>query len=302
MCDVCREDRRVAEEPADIDSEVYDDARAIEDDPFVDSGVVIPSSSQRPAIVASSQQDSSSAMKSSPPDFSQPMGQGSPAGGEVEGSSPCIRRVNIRQEDSRLRARFEQQERHRQWQQRELAQYHQQEACQVAELERQLERFQGRCPLCLVRQAEVQQHAIENCTADHASVIRELSSTLKKKMADEKWFEGFSCCYHCHVPQAMCQRWQQKSEQGWWEEVGGVKCQFGDIVIPGVYSMLNRGGSEEVWRLNEWAAAEGVDLSKDLNEVCKWFGKKVEWGGIEGSRMLQVFFVLAKRYVSIESN
>lgn len=299
MCDVCREDRRVAEEPADIDSEIYGDARPIEDDPFTDSGVVIPSSSQQAELIPSSQQNSSTAMKSSPPDFSQPMGQGSPVEREVDNSSPCVRRVNVQQEDSQLRARFEQQQRHRQWQQRAWAEYHQQEACQVAELERQLERFQGRCPLCLVHQAEEQQHAIENCTADHASVIRELSATLTKKMADEKWFDRFSCCYHCHAPQAMCQRWQQKSEQGWWEEVGGVECQFGDIVIPGVYSMLNRGGSEEVWRLNEWAATEGVDLSKDLNEVCKWFGKRVEWGGIEGSRLLQVFFILAKSYISI---
>jgi hypothetical protein len=95
----------------------------------------------------------------------------------------------------------------------------------------------------------------------------------------------------CGVPQAICQKWKQKEDVGWWEEVPGGRCQYEGVIIPAIVAILVRGedGDERVFRLLE---ENGVDI-RDQTSVCRWFGERVEWGRMEATRMVQVFHLLA---------
>ena len=43
-------------------------------------------------------------------------------------------------------------------------------------------------------------------------------------MQEQVQFEKFSCCFYCHVPQAIYQRWEPGEENIRWQEVTGHKC------------------------------------------------------------------------------
>jgi len=47
---------------------------------------------------------------------------------------------------------------------------------------------------------------------------------MKDRMRDGRIFAGFSCCYDCHVPQAICSKWAE--ENGRWRCLPDGACQF----------------------------------------------------------------------------
>ena len=44
-----------------------------------------------------------------------------------------------------------------------------------------------------------------------------------------------------------------------------------------------------------WMQKHGCDMGEE-KEVWKWLAARVEWGGIEGTRMTQLFYRLASRH------
>jgi hypothetical protein len=63
--------------------------------------------------------------------------------------------------------------------------------------------------------------------------------------------------------------------------------------MPVVISALH---VEEQWvvgMMREMAQEEGVDIQAD-GAVYRWVGRRVEWGGVEASRLLQVFCKISK--------
>ena len=70
----------------------------------------------------------------------------------------------------------------------------------------------------------------------------------------KKTIEGYSCCLYCYVPQAICQHWKSKSEDGRWERDPTKGCQFKGVIIEGFWSMvLVQGGK---WG---YGVVEGVE-------------------------------------------
>jgi hypothetical protein len=90
-------------------------------------------------------------------------------------------------------------------------------------LEQQLEECRGQCSLCFMK-GRNSRHSIEDCIQDGAQDIRENWKEIQTLMKENHWFALYSCCYDCHVPQAICQKWAQKKEQGRWEWLKGVDC------------------------------------------------------------------------------
>jgi hypothetical protein len=113
---------------------------------------------------------------------------------------------------------------------------------------------------------------------------------MQKEIKGKRLFEKFGCCTWCGVPQAICEKWKQKEDVGWWEEVKGGHCQYEGVLVAAIITMLIGGeeGDEAVFRL---FAEHDVDI-EDQTSVCRWFGRRVEWGGIEATRMVQVFHLL----------
>jgi hypothetical protein len=109
-------------------------------------------------------------------------------------------------------------------------------------------------------------------------------------------YERYSCCYQCGVLQAICNRWKQVEEgAGWWKEDCNVECQYVGVLIAAVATMMIEGipGAEE--EIFQWMQAEGVDINQ-ARDVHIWFGRRVEWGGIEASKLVQVFHHLAQQH------
>jgi superfamily II DNA helicase RecQ len=187
---------------------------------------------------------------------------------------------------------FEAQERERQWVGVQVARQRRQEGVEVRELREQLEEWSGICPSCHSHgQRHGIEHAIEDCGFEDAAEVYRVSRSMQKEIKQKRLFGKFGCCMWCGVPQAICQKWKQKEDVGWWEEVPGGRCQYEGVIIPAIVAVLVRGedGDERVFRLLE---ENGVDI-RDQTSVCRWFGERVEWGRMEATRMVQVFHLLA---------
>ena len=114
---------------------------------------------------------------------------------------------------------------------------------------------------------------------------------MKTLIARNRWFESFSGCFNCHVPQAICKKWVQKKEQGKWERLSNASCQFDNIIMLMVITAMLEGKDWMIKMINNWVEGCGVENQEQL---YKWYGQKVDWGGIEASRLVQVFYRLAK--------
>jgi hypothetical protein len=107
------------------------------------------------------------------------------------------------------------------------------------ELEQQLEEWVGRCPVCFMRGFPESQHSIVDCVEEGAEEVRGDWFRMQKRMRDNRMFAAFSCCYDCHVLQAICAKWV--AENGKWRSLPQGKCQFEGIIMPVVISGINEG-------------------------------------------------------------
>jgi len=151
------------------------------------------------------------------------------------------------------------------------------------------------CPLCHWRgHSGDHRHPITDCEQAEAKEISKLSHSMQKTIQDKKLFAPFSCCMWCGVPQAICEHWQQKEEQGWWEAVKGGECQYADVLVPTLTTLMIMGadGDEVVFQEMK---DEGIDIQDEV-AVCRWLGQQVKWGGIEATKMVKVFHFLARLY------
>jgi hypothetical protein len=189
---------------------------------------------------------------------------------------------------------FQAQQTNRLQQRQRIQAQNRQEGQEVWELEQQLEEWSGRCPLCFVHGIKDNTHSIQECQQDGANDVREALQMMVDDMTDrnKKRFENFSGCFWCHVPQAICQHWTQ-NEQGRWKRVDGADCQFKGIVMPAFISMLH---VQEKWLMGVLREEMGRDQHEWSDDIAvyKWLGKKMEWGGIEGSKLVWVFHKIAK--------
>ena len=101
-------------------------------------------------------------------------------------------------------------------------------------------------------------------------------------------YEKYSCCFQCGLPQEICWRYEQAS-QGFWQLDSNKKCQLAEVAMPTMFGLaIARGdsvGKSMIQRMNEEGVNEDVD-----EEVNKWLGGKIRWGGLESNRMTRDFY------------
>ena len=180
---------------------------------------------------------------------------------------------------------FQQQEQERKWVRHQVVEHRRQEAREVEELRNYLEEWSQVCPLCHWRGGPNQNHRIEQCPRREAQgIAHEAGRMIKGIRYDEK----FGCCHRCGIPQAICERWKQKEEQGWWEEDKSRRCQYQGVLIEVICTLLAEGEDDMYEEATEWIGQHQVDIG-DEKQMWKWLAERVEWGGIEATRMTQVF-------------
>jgi superfamily II DNA helicase RecQ len=181
-------------------------------------------------------------------------------------------------------SQFHLQEQQRTWTQHMVISQRQEEAWEVQKLEAYLERWVSQCPLCVMHSRDGHGHSIADCSHEGARAVREAIQVLQEEVR----FEKFSCCFYCHVPQAICQRWEPGDEQIRWVQVPQQRCQFPGVVMPAIISALHVKEQCVVQVMGEMADQEGFDHQVP-GAIYPWLGRRVEWGGVEASRLLQVF-------------
>jgi hypothetical protein len=76
-------------------------------------------------------------------------------------------------------------------------------------------------------------------------------------------------------------------------------CQYQGVVIPVVTVIWQAWYSTDRNIIQQWMSKDGVDTS-DLVKVWQWFGQKVKWGGIEATKLCQVFHALTQMVDAIK--
>jgi len=256
-CDVCVEDEQEAAHMAALQraymAEQERKARR-EQDRMLDSGIEVPSSAQatdvpssppahaptecspspvgsRHTVVSS---DASSAMDSSPRlrSFGSEVTGSRPQDVTAPDNSPSQSSIasTVSFDQGFLTAvsmadRFEfqsQQRQHAASQAHTRAQVRA-ESQDVYDLERRLEWWVGRCPVCVVEGEPDSRHPISECQQEKAEGIQQewigLATGMRPGEGKAGKFVPFSCCFTCHAPQAICQRWVgHEGGQGRWRK------------------------------------------------------------------------------------
>ena len=200
---------------------------------------------------------------------------------------------NKMQGDIQLQAVFEKQQRDRQWLASQVTKRHREEGQEIAEFEEQLRKWANRCPICKLQKEIQQQHRLEDCKHPELENVLYGVRSMIEEIQGKKRFAKFSCCFDCGVPQAICQKWKQKDETGWFEKVKGVECQYKGILIAIVVVIWVMWDSPKTNIIWEWMEEDFVEQD-NLEEVYGWFGRKVTWGRVEATKLCQVFHILTQ--------
>jgi hypothetical protein len=164
-------------------------------------------------------------------------------------------------------------------------------------LRRHLDTWCQACPSCMSEtDVERVMHHIEDCwRADTVDIIKS-TRTAQQHIDERGGFGGRDGCERCGMPRTICQRWQARPGGGGWEEVAEEVCQYEKRLTAAVITML-MDGCPEGWAVaKEWMTRAGVRPTKKA-EVFEWFREAAWWAdtAMEVCRMARVFHMLAEK-------
>ena len=141
--------------------------------------------------------------------------------------------------------------------------------------------------MCRFKKSQYQ-HQLEDCTHPEIAAVLQGVQTMTQEVQGKKRFAKFSCCFDCGVPQAICQKWRQKDEQGWFEKIKGVECQYKGVLISTIVVISRE--TDIIWK---WMKDDSID-GDNPEAVYPWFGRKVMWGKMEATKLCKVFHGLTQ--------
>jgi hypothetical protein len=252
--------------------------------PFVDSGVVMPPSSES-KVQPPDSPDDRMVPRSSPPSVdwvvpSQPEGeerlQG--AGRAADGATDAADEDPESQDPSPARFIFGRRQ------------------PTLDALRERLGAWCQACPACVMMGTEVGRvmHDVGECWRKDTVDIAAKTRVMQRHIEAHGGFGGREGCPRCGVPRTVCQRWQARPGGSGWEGVAGRACQYEGRLTAAVITML-MDGCHEGWAVaEEWMSRAGVAPTKQ-DEVFEWFRGPAWWAdtAMEVSRMVRVFHMLA---------
>ena len=112
--------------------------------------------------------------------------------------------------------------------------------------------------------------------------------TMTEEMQGKKRFAKFLYCFDCRVLQEIYQKQRQKDEQGWFEKIKGVECQYKGVLISTVVVISRE--TDVIWK---WMEDDLIEHD-NADEVYKQLGRKIMWGGLEATKLCKVFYGLTQ--------
>lgn len=114
----------------------------------------------------------------------------------------------------------------------------------MADLEAKLEDWQDICVICKVKGWDGTGHEWQDCKRDKTGVWVECLSDIVKRVEKRIRFERYSGCFHCGLPQSICNIWTEDVRGGagrFKRGVGGehqFKGVLGDALGDAVCAMM----------------------------------------------------------------
>lgn len=164
-------------------------------------------------------------------------------------------------------------------------------------LEERLDEWKDGCQRCRAWGEGCRGHEIEDCKGVDAAKVRTGLEIIQGLI---RW-ERFSCCFECGVPQAICEGFESTADGGWKKRSDG-SCQYRGVLFASIASIWAKWEDEFTHWVQRRMADEGVRWRKELEfeEVVRWFGKKIQWGGVESNKMCWVFWEFLEYIARLE--
>ena len=168
---------------------------------------------------------------------------------------------------------------------------------QFVGLKQQLDRWSRECVVChFVAGGRVyrrEPHQVGRCMQEAAKGVRRYSKKLDQGIK-EAWEGGeIGLCRECGVPQVVCKGWQWGEGHGGWIRDPERRCQYGMVLIPAMVAMIHLGSAEGAVEVKGWLDRDNVEM-ESTEQVCRWFGERVGWEGIEVARVVVLLMMLAR--------
>jgi len=172
-----------------------------------------------------------------------------------------------------------------------------------------LDLWAGHCPVCYIRQKlgqdrGQQAHTLAECSDPESQCVRSEVSALESIK-----LSSYSGCYGCYAPQRLCMRWAPiAGNEGRFElAAASVHCQYAGVITGAVAALCVVRPEDiveaELYKPMREAGVWGAELElqqEDLSGVkqrmLKGLGQRVEWGLLETSVLVRLFYQLSYRF------
>jgi superfamily II DNA helicase RecQ len=161
-------------------------------------------------------------------------------------------------------------------------------AQEMQKLVQLMEEWKSGCQRCWAWKGKREGHELEVCQESMAQDIRNGVMVLEKEI---RW-APFSCCFHCGMPQSVCESYEAKESGGWQRKRRG-ECQYRKVLFAAVVAVWTKEEEtfsnfvQEEMTADGWAGKTEEEQANgpQFKEILVWFGRKVRVGGVEGNKM-----------------
>ncbi|KDN59860.1 hypothetical protein CSUB01_11029 [Colletotrichum sublineola] len=202
-------------------------------------------------------------------------------------------------------------ERQRRFDRWQLERERMQEGGEVDRFLRQLHQVQNSCVLCHGdKDHDNGEHAFSECPRKASGQWGRVEQGIRlteREMFTKRRFEPFSGCFHCGLPQGVCQRWEAEAGDRGRFSVGSGTCQFSQALVAMFVAGMSRlpeavGGRiiEDAMDEEGFARDDDDDEAKAEEALYRWLGGRTRWAGIEASRLCRVTALVWNRVMAEE--
>ncbi len=144
--------------------------------------------------------------------------------------------------------------------------------------------------MCVVYQQETPDHALSACPHAMANEVRCESQQCRQQIR----YERFAVCFHCHLPQEICDRWVRQPHGGFRCTPNG-RCQYtATLMFDVVATVLSGEHGFQAWLTEDEGETATQQIMASESEEMRWYGRQVVWGGMESSQFVRQFYRCAR--------
>lgn len=171
-------------------------------------------------------------------------------------------------------------------------------ASEVGEMfEAQLALWADCCVVCRFSGGEDYHHTMGECPSRGGArweAVEAIRRGIYQTMFEEKRFARFSGCFHCGLPQAICDRWASEEEDGGrFHSSGRQACQYDGVVVQALAGASAYHYEEVTEMVERMMAEDGFD-GEGEDRMYSWMGRRVRWSGMETNQMCRVFYMICQ--------